>query len=516
MTSTAPAIPPPEGREYHPPDGRQRPSIPIPKYLALPHAALDLEPAALAVYAGLLADRLDRGIPVLRILASGGRPYVAGATADVCRAIGAHCGLGERVVRRELATLERAGLITSSEKKRRIRIELRASAWGWPDEDLERQRAGRAKRLARRYVPLPVAPLETSSPAEIAVLAHVLAAVGVGVYDRLAAGERVAVRVTEREIATKARVTDRTVRRALAKLESDNVIRRTPLGRGGIAIELTLGGRDQDQHAGCPPGETRTSTAATDEKADICGESLTCARTDSPETEGLGETEGARERAAARSVRLSAAAIYGALLAAVLCGVRVTTGGQRARLRRAALTCALGGATPELVAAIGAQTGRERGEPPSPELVAARVLERLALERLRGAERRRAAPPPECRPAPAQHCEHCRADDAASVLLADGEPFPCPHNLEAITSRAEGIARSRGTTLRRVTTRDGRVLVDRPGPPCPLCAGTDRLEFTVNGRPSSTRCPHDRERAAEWARQYGWRVEGLERRPAAV
>jgi hypothetical protein len=415
----------------------------IPRYAPFPQTALLLEPVSLSVFVAVLAEIVDASLPLLDILSSGRRPFLVAASAPELRdRIGARCGLARRVVARELGGLEAHGFIKLGKlRNRRLRLEVQPGAFGWPDDDFERRRIAGAGRLERRYAPVPLALVGRYTPAETAILVRVLVAAGVGLFERVGAGERIVVHIAERELAAEAHVSPRTVRRALDRLEADGMVARTSLGREGIAVELQPALLNPAANPQGNDSAPRTIPTGDPVKEDISDPALMHARSALPERE-----ENSSEVAARGVDRLRYGAIYGALvgLAAVS---SITTLSLRARARRAALTLALAGADPDHVAVVGATSTRQVSSLPL-ETVANRVLDEIRNVKVREAAEAQFRAPEE----PGPECGLC---DGLSHLIANGIAIGCPHDLERVQSWA--VARR----WSHVGSPSGKVILER-------------------------------------------------------
>lgn len=415
----------------------------LPQYAPVPHTALSLDPASLAVFIAVLAEIVDASLPLLEILSSGRRPFLVADSATALRdRIGARCGLTRRVVARELAELEACGFLRLGKlRNRRVRLEVQPVAFGWPEDDFERRRLARAGRLERRYAPVPLALVGRYTPSETATLVRVVAAAGVGLFERAGAGERIVVHISEQELAAQIRVNPRTVRRALDRLEADGLVTRTSLGRDGVAVELRpeLLGRTAEAHERAEVSRTIPTCEAA--KEDISDAALMHARSAFPDKE-----EPEREAAARGIDRPRYGAIYGILVGLAAIG-GITTGSLRARARRVALTLTLAGADPDYIAAAGAATLRQTGSLPL-ECVADRVLDDLRTVGTREASEAQFRATEEVGP----ECGLCEGIDH---LVADGVAVGCPHDLE----RVQGWAAARRWSL--VTSPHGHVIVER-------------------------------------------------------
>lgn len=390
----------------------------------------------------VLAELVDASLPLLEILSSGRRPFlVANSAAELRDRLGARCGLARRVVARELSGLESHGFVRLGKlRNRRMRLEVQPTAFGWPEDDFERRRAARERRLERRYAPVPLALVGPYTPAETATLVRILASAGVGLFERIGAGERIVVHVSEQYLAAEIRVSPRTVRRALDRLEAGGMVTRTSLGRDGIAIELRpalLGavpeGADDGQTSGTfPTGDSPNQ--------DISDPALMHARS------AFSEREENSSEAAARGVdRVRYGAIYGALIGIVAIS-QITTDALRARARRAALVLAMAGADADQVAAVGAAVVRETGSLPL-ERVADRLLDDLRRAAARETTESQFRGPDKARP----QCSLC---DGLSHIVADGVAVGCPHDLE----RVRDWATARGWSI--VSSPSGKTVLE--------------------------------------------------------
>src|SRR5262249_37458645 len=114
----------------------------LPRYAPVPHTALSLEPASLAVFIAVLAQIVDAGLTLLEILSSGRRPFLVADSATALRdRVGTRCSHARRVVARELAELEARGFLRLGKlRSRRVRLEVQPAAFGWQEDDFERRR----------------------------------------------------------------------------------------------------------------------------------------------------------------------------------------------------------------------------------------------------------------------------------------------------------------------------------------------------------------------------------------
>lgn len=397
---------------------------------------------ALAVFVAVLAEIVDRRLPLLEILCSGRRPFIVADSAPALRdRIGDRCGLACRVVGRELAGLEARGFLRLGKfPNRRVRLELQPVAFGWPADDFERRRMALERRLERRYAPVPLAVIGRYTPAETATLVRIIAAAGVGLFERAIAGERIVVHVSEQDLAAETDVSARTVRRALDRLEADGLVTRTNLGREGIAVELRHALLNQPAQTSVDADQLRTFPTKDSANEDISDAALMHARSVFSEKE-----ENLSKVAVPGLDRLAYWALYGAL--ARLAAVNgTTTPSHRARARRAALVLALASADTGRVAAIGAAVSR-LGESFSFE----RIVDRALMELRTVKERCASEAQFEAQTSVNSECSLCHG---LKYVLADGVTVGCPHDLD----RVRDWAVSRGWSL--VNSPSGQVILE--------------------------------------------------------
>lgn len=315
----------------------------LPRFIPLPAVSLRTHPSPSAL--AVLVALISRAPYAWDRLLSGSRLLV-NASVD---ALSAATRVSPNTLRQAIAELERLDLVRRRGRRSAGSAwEITPTAFGLPEDDLERRRL--SANVRRSYVALPVALVGLLSPRDLVVAIAVIETAGVGVLSRAVAGERIWVSVNESEIAASTGLSGRTVHRSLEALDSASLIAGSSSRGGEWAIELMpqLFGLENRTELSIQPSESDKSA-------------FSAPMHPYTEKEEGTERRGVRSRAAAIALTLQALAVES--------GVRVTSSRWRARVRQAALQLAVAGATDGEADALAVAIARERGRPAPPEAV---------------------------------------------------------------------------------------------------------------------------------------------------